>query len=192
MISFLIGSMPDSRNSTRNPERLPFDQNCLVALCAPRPVLFTNGRADTWINPAGQFEVLRGAAPVYRLLGAGDFTAEKLPPDAELIRGALGYFLRPGGHSLRREDWKCFLDFADDQLASPQGKEGVGRSDSARGAIVIDKENPRSFLHENGERFFPMGDTAYFLMGRPANVVAHYIDVRRAHQFNFIRVMAIG
>src|SRR5439155_2998191 len=53
-----------------HPERLPFDQNCLVALCAPRPVLFTNGRADTWINPAGQFEVLRDAAPVYRLLGA--------------------------------------------------------------------------------------------------------------------------
>ncbi|HWI56964.1 MAG TPA: hypothetical protein VNZ22_07045, partial [Bacillota bacterium] len=41
------------------PERLPFDQHCLVALCAPRPVLFTNGRADTWINPAGQFEILR-------------------------------------------------------------------------------------------------------------------------------------
>src|SRR6185295_17054443 len=32
------------------PERLPFDQHCLVALCAPRPVLFTNGRIDTWIN----------------------------------------------------------------------------------------------------------------------------------------------
>lgn len=101
------------------PERLPFDQNCLVALCAPRSVLFTNGRADTWINPAGQFEVLRAAAPVCRLLGAGDFTAEELPPDRQLIDGVLGYYLRPGGHSLLREDWKLFLDFADKRLARP-------------------------------------------------------------------------
>lgn len=101
------------------PERLPFDQHCLVALCAPRPVLFTNGRSDTWINPAGQFEVLRAAAPVYRLLGAGDFTADELPPDGRLIDGVLGYSLRPGGHSLLREDWKAFLDFADKHLGRP-------------------------------------------------------------------------
>src|ERR1051325_6345127 len=101
------------------PERLPFDQNCLVALCAPRPVLFTNGRADTWINPAGQFEVLRAAAPVYLALGASDFTAEALPPNGVLIDGALGYYLRPGGHSLLREDWKVFLDFADKHWGRP-------------------------------------------------------------------------
>ncbi len=101
------------------PERLPFDQHCLVALCAPRPVLFTNGRADTWINPAGQFEVLRGAAPVYQLLSAGDFTSDKLPPDGRMIDGVLGYYLRPGGHSLVREDWKAFLDFADKCLGRP-------------------------------------------------------------------------
>ncbi len=90
-----------------------------MALCAPRPVLFTNGREDTWINPAGQFEVLRAAAPVYRLLGAGDFAATELPPDGQLIDGTLGYFLRPGGHSLKPEDWKAFLDFADKQLGPP-------------------------------------------------------------------------
>jgi hypothetical protein len=105
------------------PERLPFDQNCLVALCAPRPVLFTNGRADTWINPAGQFEVLRAAAPVYRLLGAGDFKFEELPPDGELMGGTLGYYLRPGAHSLLREDWKVFLDFADAHLGRPASKK---------------------------------------------------------------------
>ena len=101
------------------PERLPFDQHCLVALCAPRPVLFTNGREDTWINPAGQFEVLRAAAPVYRLLGAGDFKATALPSDGTLIDGRLGYFLRPGGHSLKPEDWQAFFDFADKQLGLP-------------------------------------------------------------------------
>ena len=100
-----------------HPEKLPFDQHGLVALCAPRPVLFTNGRNDTWINPAGQFEVLRAAASVYRLLGAGDFTATEFPPDGKMIGGTLGYFLRAGDHSLTREDWKAFCDFADKHFA---------------------------------------------------------------------------
>jgi hypothetical protein len=182
---------PRFKEFNDQPERLPFDQNCLVALCAPRPVLFTNGRADTWINPAGQFEVLRAAAPVYRLLGAGGFSATELPPDGNLIRGVLGYSLRPGGHSLLREDWKTFLDFADLHLGKPSSKE-AGHHDSTVGPILIDKEHHKSFLHQNGERFFPMGDTAYFLMGRPAHVIAHYIDVRRTHGFNFIRMMAMA
>ncbi len=38
------------------PDRLPIDQNCLVALCAPRPVLFSAAEGDQWSNPAGQFE----------------------------------------------------------------------------------------------------------------------------------------
>jgi len=89
------------------PERLPFDQNCLVALCAPRPVLFSNGRSDTWINPAGQFEVLRAAAPVYRLLGADDFAVAELPADGRFAgNGVLSFYLRPGGHSLLRTDWQ--------------------------------------------------------------------------------------
>lgn len=118
------------------PDRLPFDQHCLVALCAPRPVLFTNGRDDTWINPEGQFEVLRGAAPVYRLLGAGDFSATNLPPDGQMIDARLGYFLRPGGHSLKPEDWQAFLDFADKHLVSPANART--ESSPARGAAVAD------------------------------------------------------
>jgi hypothetical protein len=180
---------------------LPFDQHCLLALCAPRPVLFSNGRADTWINPAGQFEVMRAAAPVYRLLGAGDFTAEELPPDGRLIDGVLGYYLRPGGHSLLPEDWKAFLDFADKHLGSPSSNQPLksarmavplGNSHrSATDPIVIDPEYPHSFRHQGGERFFPMGDTAYYLIAQPTNVIARYIDVRRAHHFNFIRALAM-
>src|SRR6202011_6140854 len=39
------------KDFNNHPDRLPFDQNCLVALLAPRPVLFTNGVKDTWANP---------------------------------------------------------------------------------------------------------------------------------------------
>src|SRR5205085_5634423 len=51
-----------------DPSKLPFDQHGLVALVAPRPVLFSNAVEDQWANPDGQFDVLKAADPVYRLL----------------------------------------------------------------------------------------------------------------------------
>lgn len=65
-------------------------------------------------------------------------------------------------------------------------------SRAATGPIIIDPDYPHSFRYQSGERFFPMGDTAYYLVAQPTNVIAHYIDVRRAHKFNFIRVMAMA
>ena len=62
------------------PDRLPFDQNCLVALCAPRPVLFSAAEGDQWANPDGQFQVLQAADGVYRFLGVEGLDAkENLP-----------------------------------------------------------------------------------------------------------------
>jgi hypothetical protein len=37
-----------------------------------------------------------------------------------------------------------------------------------------------------------MGDTAFLLIIRPKEVIAHYIDVRRAHKFNFVRMLAMA
>jgi hypothetical protein len=95
------------------PDRLPFDQNCLVALAAPRPVLFCNATEDTWANPEGQFEVLKAADPVYRFLGAGGLDAKKMPPVGKLVDSRLGYYIRPGKHSMTKGDWKVFLEYAD-------------------------------------------------------------------------------
>jgi (4-O-methyl)-D-glucuronate---lignin esterase len=100
-----------------DPTRLPFDQHCLVALCAPRPVLFSNAAEDLWANPDGQFEVLKAADPVYRFLGAGGLEAKEVPPLGKLSPASLAYFIRAGQHSMTREDWKAFLDFADGQFA---------------------------------------------------------------------------
>ncbi len=97
-------------------DKLPFDQHCLVALCAPRPVLFTNALEDQWANPAGQFEMLRAADPVYRLLGTGGLEAKTLPEPGKLVDSTLGYYIREGKHSMTKADWKVFLDFADKQL----------------------------------------------------------------------------
>ena len=99
-----------------HPEKLPFDQHCLVALCAPRPVLFSNAVEDTWANPDGQFRVLQAADPVYRFLGVDGLEAKKVPEVGKLLDSRLGYYVRPGTHSMTRADWKVFLDFADKHL----------------------------------------------------------------------------
>ena len=95
------------------PQRLPFDQHALIALCAPRPVLLSNATEDQWANPAGQFEMLLAADPVYHLLGAPGLTAATMPAPGTLSKGRLGYFIRPGKHSTTPEDWQAFLDFLD-------------------------------------------------------------------------------
>lgn len=83
------------------PQELPFDQHCLLACAAPRPVLLTNALEDTWANPDGQKAMLDAAAPVYKLLGA---------------EGKTRFKIRPGKHSMAPEDWPVFLDFADQVL----------------------------------------------------------------------------
>jgi hypothetical protein len=104
-----------------HPDRLPFDQNCLIALCAPRPVLLCAAVEDTWANPAGTFDMLKSAGAVYRLVGAGGLSAQTMPETNHLVDSNLGYFIRPGKHSMTRDDWTCFLDFADKHLPKPPG-----------------------------------------------------------------------
>jgi hypothetical protein len=99
-------------------ERLPFDQHCLVALCAPRPVLFTNATEDLWADPEGQFRMLQAATPVYRLLGAGGLEATAMPEPGKLVDSRLGYYIREGKHSMTRGDWKVYLDVADKHFAA--------------------------------------------------------------------------
>ncbi|HZR18903.1 MAG TPA: acetylxylan esterase [Verrucomicrobiae bacterium] len=107
------------------PERLPFDQNCLVALCAPRAVLFSAAQEDQWANPAGQFQVLQAAEGVYRLLGAPGLGVEQMPGLRQLVGHRLGYYIREGKHSMTADDWRVFMNFADRQWtgATANGRE---------------------------------------------------------------------
>jgi len=105
-----------------DPSKLPFDQNCLAALVAPRPLLFSNAVEDQWANPQGQFDVLKAAEPVYKLLGAGSLEAKEMPEPGRLIDSRLGYYIRPGIHSMTTGDWKVFLDFADKQMGKTAAK----------------------------------------------------------------------
>jgi len=102
------------------PEKLPFDQHCLLALCAPRPVLFANAVEDTWANPAGQFDVMKAADPVWKLLGSDGLASQTMPETGKLMDSTLGYFIRPGKHAMQPEDWEVFLAFADKHFGKPK------------------------------------------------------------------------
>ncbi|MEP6669691.1 MAG: acetylxylan esterase [Chthoniobacter sp.] len=95
------------------PAKLPFDQHELIALCAPRPVLLSCATEDLWANPAGQFDMLRAADPVYKLVAGDGLGATQMPEVSKLLPSRLGYYIRPGKHSMTREDWAVWLDYAD-------------------------------------------------------------------------------
>lgn len=76
---------------------IPFDQHCLLAAIAPRPLLMTYALDDRWSNPEGMVQCAWAAGEVYRFLGAPD---------------NLAFHFRPGRHSHSIEDWNAFLDFA--------------------------------------------------------------------------------
>lgn len=99
-----------------DPEKLPFDQHELIALCAPRPVLVSAAVEDVWSNPPGQFEMLKAADPVYQLVAGEGIGAPAAPEPGKLLNSRLGYFIRPGVHSMTRLDWAAWLDYADQWL----------------------------------------------------------------------------
>ena len=96
-----------------DPSKLPFDQHSLLALCAPRPVLYSNATEDQWANPIGQFEMMKLATPVYKLLGVDGLGATEFPATGKVVDSRLGYWIRTGKHEMNAEDWKVFTAFAD-------------------------------------------------------------------------------
>jgi hypothetical protein len=102
------------------PDRLPFDQDALIALCAPRSVLIGAAVEDTWANPVGTFDMLKSADKVYRLVGVEGLAARTMPETNKLVGSNLGFFIRPGIHSMTKLDWQYFLDFADKQWGKPR------------------------------------------------------------------------
>jgi hypothetical protein len=57
--------------------------------------------------------MLRAADPVYRMLGTDGLGAQQIPETGKLLDSTLGYYIRPGKHSMTKADWRIFLDFAD-------------------------------------------------------------------------------
>ncbi len=101
-------------------EFLPFDQHWLIALAAPRPILVCSAREDAWADPEGEFLSLKAAGDVYQLLTGTKLQESEMPPLNTLIGNRMGYHIRPGRHNIGEEDWKVFMDFADQNFPHPQ------------------------------------------------------------------------
>ncbi len=101
------------RSFNDNEDQLPFDQHMLIALMAPRPVLVASAEDDAWADPEGEFLALKEADPVYNLYGVAGLTEENMPATNTLIGAELGYHIRPGGHGIGENDWRVFMDYAD-------------------------------------------------------------------------------
>ncbi len=98
---------------------LPVDQHMLAALIAPRLLYIASASEDTWADPRHEFLSAVLAEPVYQLFRLNGLGATQMPEaDTPLHGGAIGYHLRTGKHDLTKQDWKCYMDFADRHLRS--------------------------------------------------------------------------
>jgi hypothetical protein len=75
---------------------------------------------DLWANPPGQFEMLKAADEVYKLFDTDGLAATTMPEVNKVVDSTLGYFIRPGKHSMTKDDWKVFLDYADKHFGKPK------------------------------------------------------------------------
>jgi len=80
------------------PDKLPFDEHWLVALCAPRPFISLEGDHDQNVNQNGVYRSLLAARPAYDFLHASD-------------RLGISFADRP--HGMVQGDWDALLAFAD-------------------------------------------------------------------------------
>lgn len=80
------------------PDKLPFDEHWLIALCAPRPLISLEGDHDQNVNQNGVWRSLVAAQPAYDFLHAGD-------------RLGISFANRP--HGMVQGDWDALLAFGD-------------------------------------------------------------------------------
>lgn len=80
------------------PDKLPFDENWFIALCAPRPFLSLEGDHDQNVNQNGVYQSLLAARPAYAFFHATD---------------KLGVNWADRPHGMVQGDWDALLAFAD-------------------------------------------------------------------------------
>ncbi len=104
----------------RKIENLPVDAHSLLALCAPRPMLFNGGTTSTWTDPYGQYLTTVDASPVYELLGKKGMIMPDDKPKVDIgyMEGDLAYRYHEGGHT-DAPDWPTFFAFASKYIQAP-------------------------------------------------------------------------
>jgi len=102
---------------------LPFDQNEMLALIAPRPLYIASAIDDRQSDPLGEFLDAKAVSRVYRFLGKRGLPVKIWPRVNHPVLGRVSYHVRSGGHGVTSYDWKQYLKFCDryvkHQAASP-------------------------------------------------------------------------
>ena len=101
------------RKYIANEENMPFEQNFLIALCAPRPVAIGSASEDLWADPKGEFLSGAHANEVYALFGSegsGTFTQ---PEPGKYHSADISYHLRQGKHDQTAFDWHHYVQIAE-------------------------------------------------------------------------------
>jgi hypothetical protein len=93
--------------NNENISLMPYDQDALIAVIAPRGYLATYALGDEWANPKGTMDVHIAARKVFEFLGVGE---------------KAGIHYRNGEHEQNKEDWDALLDFADKILFKKEVK----------------------------------------------------------------------
>jgi hypothetical protein len=91
---------------------LPFDQNEVLALIAPRPLYIASAILDENADPQGEFLGALAVTPVYRFLGNAGLPTTVWPAVNQPVLGRVSYHVRSGAHSVTDFDWEQYLRFA--------------------------------------------------------------------------------
>ncbi len=100
--SFYYWFCPNFRKYVGKEKEMPFDQDELISLIAPRVVSIGSAEEDLWANPEAECKSTEKASKKWVEL---EKSAEKV-----------GYYVRKGKHYLSREDWNRFLSFFDKHI----------------------------------------------------------------------------
>lgn len=96
---------------------MPFDQDYLVGLIAPRAVQIGSASEDLWANPVAEFGTLKKASKIWSLYGYKKVkNVKEFKLSHHYGNGICDYFVRAGKHFFAREDWKLTLDVFDKNL----------------------------------------------------------------------------
>lgn len=89
---------------------LPYDQNWLLALVAPRHLYVTSAEKDKNADPAGEFEAWKLSLPIWNLYSKQVIIAPEKPLlNNPILNSYSGYHYRSGLHNFAYYDWEGFL-----------------------------------------------------------------------------------